>query len=225
MMILLLIIKDIINENCKNRNMMTEVSYYSPVFRVFLYIDSVKRILLYGLEETDADKTQIILDNLGIAAYIIGDDVLDEGLGKVFDAQEDFDGRHQEFSTRFMLFDGMKAEELLPVLHTLSVEGQNFDGVKIMLNETNRGWTLRRLFNETYKEHELAKRVIILQEMIQSCIGINLTDTDTKSKNEFRSSLISAFNLLTSGSYSQENVDKAIQDLSESMKGVRKLYN
>jgi hypothetical protein len=61
--------------------------------------------------------------------------------------------------------------------------------------------------------------------MIQSCIGINLTDTDTKSKNEFRSSLISAFNLLTSGSYSQENVDKAIQDLSESMKGVRKLYN
>ena len=93
----------------------------------------MKRILLYGLDEADADKTQIILDNLGIAAYIIGDDVLDEELGKVFDAQEDFDGRHQEFSTRFMLFDGMKAEELLPVLHTLAVEDQNFDGVKIML--------------------------------------------------------------------------------------------
>ena len=185
----------------------------------------MKRILLYGLDEADADKTQIILDNLGIAAYIIGDDVLDEGLGKVFDAQEDFDGRHQEFSTRFMLFDGMKAEELLPVLHTLAVEDQNFDGVKIMLNETNRGWTLRRLFNETYKEHELAKRVIILQELIHSCIGINLTDTDAKSKNDFRSSLISAFNLLTSGSYSKESVDKAIQDLSDSMKNVRKLYN
>ena len=35
MMILLLIIKDIINENCKNRNMMTEVSYYSPVLLSF----------------------------------------------------------------------------------------------------------------------------------------------------------------------------------------------
>jgi hypothetical protein len=185
----------------------------------------VKRILLYGLDEADADKTQIILDNLGIAAYIIGDDVLDEQLDKVFDAQEDFDGRHQEFSSRFMLFDGMKAEELLPVLHRLSVDGEEFDGVKIMLNETNSGWTLRRLFNETYKEHELAKRVLVLHELVQSCIGINLTDTDSKSRNEFRTSLISAFNLLTSGSYTKDGVDKAIHDLSESMKGVRKLYN
>ena len=182
-------------------------------------------MLLYGLDEADADRTQIILEQMGIAAYIIGDDVLDKPLGKVFDAQEDFDGRHQEFSTRFMLFDGMKPEELLPVLHSLSVHGQEFDGVKVMLNENNSDWTVRRLFGETYKEHELAKRVLVLQELVQSCIGINLTDTDSKARNDFRTSLISAFNLLTSGSYSKESVDKAISDLSESMKGVRKLYN
>ena len=185
----------------------------------------MKRILLYGLDEADADKTQIILEQMGIAAYIIGDDVLDEPLDKVFDAQEDFDGRHQEFSTCFMLFDGMRPEELLPVLRELSAQGQEFDGVKVMLNENNSGWTLRRLFGETRKEHELAKRILVLQEMVQSCIGINLTDTDAKARNEFRTSLIEAFNLLTSGSYDKDSVEKAISDLSASMKGVRKLYN
>ncbi len=193
-----------------------------PVFR---YNICVKRILIYGLDEDNADQTQIILENIGIAAYIIGDDVLDERVDEVFDAQEDFDGRHQEFPVSFLLFDGLEAKELLPILQELHVHGQEFDGVKIMLNATNSEWTLRKLFEETYKEHELAKKVIILQELLQSCNGINLTDTDSKAKTEFRRSLMEAFNIIKNRSYDAETIDKVIHNLTESMKGVRKLYN
>ena len=193
--------------------------------RFFRYNRTVKRILLYGLDDAAADRTQIILERIGIAAYIIGDDVLDENVDEVFNAQEDFDGRHQEFSSAFLLFDGMKPEELLPVLQELEIHGQPFDGVKIMLNQTNAGWTFRKLFEETYREHELAKKVLVLQELISSCSGINVSNADNKSKSEFRRSLVDALTVLKSGSYNEEAVDNAIHNLTESMKGVRKLYN
>ena len=185
----------------------------------------MKRILLYGLDEAEADQTQNILEGIGVAAYIIGDDVLDEELDQVFEAKEDFDGRHQEFDEQWMLFDGIRTEELIPVLQALAAQGVPFDGVKVMLNENNAGWTVRRLFEATRKEHELGKRIMVLQELLSSCSGLELSQADPKVRAEFRRSLADAMRLLRSGNYTVEAVDRAIEDLTASMKGVRKLYN
>ncbi|MBR4455451.1 MAG: DUF3783 domain-containing protein [Solobacterium sp.] len=185
----------------------------------------MKRILLYGLEEEAADRTQNVLEGIGVAAYIIGDDVLDEELDRVFDAKEDFDGRHREYDEQFLLFDGIKAEELLPVIVALDEQGIPFEGVKVMINENNAGWTVRRLFDATRKEHELGRRVIALQELVESCRGMDLSGAEPKARADFRKSLTEAVQLLKSKRYTIETVDKATENLSASTKGVRKLYN
>ena len=140
-------------------------------------------------------------------------------------AKEDFDGRHREYDEQFLLFDGIKAEELLPVIVALDEQGIPFEGVKVMINENNAGWTVRRLFDATRKEHELGRRVIALQELVESCRGIDLSGAEPKARADFRKSLTEAVQLLKSKRYTIETVDKATENLSASTKGVRKLYN
>ena len=182
-------------------------------------------MLLYGLDDHSADKTQILLEQNGIAAYIVGDDVLDQPLSALLKAEEDFDGRHQAFDCSFMVFDGIDVNELIRTLSYLREHGAEFDGVKIMRTDANSDWVLKELFTHTRREHELARKAMILQEMIASCNGINLTDADTKAKTEFKKALMEAFMLLKSGQYTDEAMDRAIRNLSSSMKGVTKLYN
>ena len=185
----------------------------------------MKKILIYGLDESEADKTQAILERIGIAAYVIGDDVLDEKVDRVFETEEDFDGRHQEFPLSYMLFDGFDLNGVVSVLDLLHRNGQNFEGVKIMRTDTNSSWKMRDLLAHTAASYEVGKKTLILDEVIRSCHGLDLSEADGKARAEFKKSLTDALKLLQSNAYNAEQIDRVTVNLVNAMKSARKLYN
>ena len=185
----------------------------------------MKKILIYGLDETEADKTQAILERIGIAAYVIGDDVLDEKVNRVFETEEDFDGRHQEFPLSYMLFDGFDLNGVMSVLDLLHRNRQDFDGVKIMRTDTNSSWKMKDLLTHTAESYEVGKKTLILDEVIRSCSGLDLSEADGKVRAEFKKSLSEALKLLQSNAYNAEQIDRVTVNLVNAMKGARKLYN
>lgn len=189
------------------------------------YNKYVRKILIYGLDEPNADKTQNILERQGIAAYVIGDDVLDQTVSSVFNAEEDFDGRHQEIQQSFMIFDGFDLNGVLSTLDLLRRMGAEFDGVKVMRTDINSNWKMKDLLKRTKESFEVSKKAIVLNEVIQSCNGIDLSGGDGKARAEFKKALTDAIKLLQSGSYVPEQVDRVTHNLTAAMKGVRKLYN
>lgn len=189
------------------------------------YNKYVRKILIYGLDEPNADKTQNILERQGIAAYVIGDDVLDQTVNSVFNAEEDFDGRHQEIQQSFMIFDGFELNGVLSTLDLLRRMGAEFDGVKVMRTDINSNWKMKDLLKRTKESFEVSKKAIVLNEVIQSCNGIDLSGGDAKARAEFKKALTDAIKLLQSGSYVPEQVDRVTHNLTAAMKGVRKLYN
>ena len=182
-------------------------------------------MLIYGLEEPEADKTQAILERHGIAAYVFGDDVLDQTVDMVFDAEEDFDGRHQEFPSSYMLFDGFELNEVTDILSLLQKNGAEFNGVKVMRNDNNVKWTMRDVLIRTAASFEASKQALELSELIRSCNGLDLSSADGKIRIELRKNLSEAVKLLRSGTYTAEQVETAKDNLSNSMKGARKLYS
>ena len=198
---------------------------YDQNGRYFGYNGRVKKILIYGLDETEADKTQAILERIGIAAYVIGDDVLDEKVNRVFETEEDFDGRHQEFPLSYMLFDGFDLNGVMSVLDLLHRNRQDFDGVKIMRTDTNSSWKMKDLLTHTAESYEVGKKTLILDEVIRSCSGLDLSEADGKVRAEFKKSLSEALKLLQSNAYNAEQIDRVTVNLVNAMKGARKLYN
>jgi len=190
-----------------------------------LYNSGVKKLMIYGLDEPLLSRAEAIADELGIMTSIIGDDVLEEKLGSLMEKQEDFPARHCEFDLPYLIADGMTVKDLVEYLTVLRKSGCEFEGIKIMRTETNQDWTIRRLFEHTREEHEAAKKAVILDEMIRSCNGIDLSSVEQPAQNLLKERLLKAYMLLKSGKFSNEEVTKAIEDLSESLKGVRKLYN
>ena len=185
----------------------------------------VKKILIYGLDEPIADKTQNILERQGIAAYVFGDDVLDQTVDSVFSAEEDFDGRHQAIPQSFMIFDGFDLNGVLSTLDILRRMHAEFEGVKVMRTELNSNWKMKDLLNRTSDSFEVSKKAIVLNELIQSCNGIDLSDGDAKARTDFKKALADAIKMLQSGSYTCEQIDRITVNLTNAMKGVRKLYN
>lgn len=202
--------------------MTGQISQRSTLIR---YNRNVKKILIYGLDEPNADKTQNILERQGIAAYVIGDDVLDQTVSSVFNVEEDFDGRHQAIQQSFMIFDGFDLNGVLSTLDLLRRMNADFDGVKVMRTDVNSNWTMKKLLERTNESYEASKKAIVLNEVIQSCNGMDLSDGDVKARTEFKKALADAIKLLQSGKYLPEQVDRATHNLTNAMKGVRKLYN
>ena len=146
----------------------------------------MKNVLLYGLSDYEADRIQQIFETHGVAAYIVGDDVLDRKVGELFDISEDFDGRHVEFDRAFMIVEHLKSEELRALLKELAESDAAFHGAILFATEKNRTYSLRQLFHMCDKELEYSLKRIRLQQLIESCNGVNITDLPPSEKAEFK---------------------------------------
>ena len=167
-----------------------------------------------------------MLEQKEIAAYIIGDDVLDQPLSVLFEAGEDFDGRHQEFPDAYMICDGITVNELVDLILFLEVNHAPFNGIKVVRNAENANAKLKDVFTQSRRAHVLTERAMELGDLISSCSGINIADeVNSKNIQEFKRCLLDAFMTLKSGNYSEEQIEKVTVNLRESLKGVEKLYN
>lgn len=186
----------------------------------------MKRILLYGLDEETANKARELLLPQNISIHIIGDDVLDEKLSEVIEANSDFDGRHQEFEGDYLIFDGIELKEMVRLIIIMSQAGISLPGVKISRTETNSGWTIRRLFKETLKEHRYTLKLVELRQILMDCNSLDLSSLDSRTQKEFSKAAMEAYVAIkANGRASMDQVDHAYEGLIKCLERIPKLYN
>ncbi|MBQ9047095.1 MAG: DUF3783 domain-containing protein [Solobacterium sp.] len=185
----------------------------------------MKKILLYGFDDLEADRFQNAAESAGLAMYVIGDTALDMTVSRLFEIDDDLDAVHSAYDDHYMLFQGFELPELIQVGKDLASAGAPFDGIRIMRTDENENWTLRRLLEEAASEHHLSRKVMILQELIRSCGGVDVKAMDEQQQREFRDALTDAFRLLQSGEFTGREIDEAIRRLSEELKSTRRLLS
>jgi len=185
----------------------------------------MKKILIYGLDETTADLYQNIATGHDIAMVIVGDTALDVKVNKLFEITDDLDTYATAFPDSYMIMQEIEVNELLTLLRQFRDAGREFEGIKVMRTGTNEGWTLRALLTEAAREQKLTQKVLVLQELIKSCNSLDLSEMEPKARQSFREAIMEGFVLLQQGKYEEQELDRTIQVLTEGLRQARKLYN
>ncbi len=185
----------------------------------------MKKILLYGLNDETADQYQTLAANNSIAMYIINDSMLDTSVEKLFEINDDLDNQHADFENAYMVLQEIEVNELVLLLKQMDSIGKPFEGIKIMRTESNRQWSMRELFIQAEKEYNVTKKAMVLQELIRSCNGLDVSELDPHQRNEFKDGIMNGYMLLKSGEYDEDALNAAIAVLSENLKNCRRLYN
>lgn len=185
----------------------------------------MEKILLYGLSDESADRIQDALAEIGIPVYVIGDDGLTETVAELFELEDDLDTRAEAFDGEYMIMQDIDTRRLYEVLNLIEKDGYEFDGIKIMRTDVNENWTLKRLLTETAEEHRLHKKALILREVLAACNSLDLSGMPDDEKEKFKQNIMDAFMVLYSGSYTENELDKYISGITESLKKTRKIYN
>jgi hypothetical protein len=185
----------------------------------------MKKILLYGVPEPQADRYQNIAANEDIAMYTIGDEELDQTIEKLFETQDDLNNKADAFASPYMLMQEIEVPELLKLVRLFKQNDLEFEGIKVMKTPTNSSWTLRALLEEAQRENEVARKTVVLRELIKSCNGLDLSKMEAKEQHAFKETLMNAYLLLQSGQYTGEALDEAIGALTQALRSCRKLYN
>ena len=83
-----------------------------------------------------------------------------------------------------------------------------------METETNKTWLLEEVMKETESEHQVMKKVFVLQEVMKSCNEMDLSNAS----EELRMALMNGYLLLQSGEISLDSVNKAIEKIMTALK-------
>jgi len=184
-----------------------------------------KKVFLYGLQREDAERIRSVLADHDIAAFILGDEALDETVADVFEMNDDIGDVHEAFDREYMIFQDIDLNELVRLMAEIEASGEEFEGVKVMRTENNEHWTMRYLLEQTAKEHDTARKAIVLDQLIRSCNNLDLTSLTSEEQKEFKASLLEAFMVLKSGTYTYETVTAAAENLAAWLRKISKLYN
>ena len=186
----------------------------------------MKKMLLYGFPDGKADRIQNAAAELGIPVYIVGDQALDEPLDELFDNDDDLETAALEFQDEYMIMQDVTIEDLMELIEAMKKEEVHDGGIiKAMKTDTNKIWSLRRLLKETKAEHDTARKSLVLVEMLRSCSNLDLSLMPKAEQEAFRRSLMDAFTLLDSGSYTETDVDECLKKVSDGLKKAHKLYS
>ena len=91
----------------------------------------MKKILLYGISEIDADLYQNIAIVYDVAMYILSDTCMPMLLRDLFELNDDLDNMHAEAEGEYMLMDGVSSEDLIRLLKAFEEAGRPFDGTVV----------------------------------------------------------------------------------------------
>lgn len=185
----------------------------------------MKKILLYGLSEKENHTARNMAQSAGVPAYVIGDEVLDEKVGDVLKIQEDLNPIHEEIEEEFLLADGFQVSDFLALLKNERTAQALQNVIKVIVSEENMEWSVRSLFARAGQQAVINRKAAVLQGMIQACNGLDVSGMDAQSQGLLRERLRKSVLLLRSGNYDAEKLDQAAKELSESLKGTRRLYS
>lgn len=189
------------------------------------YNNDMKKILLYGMNEQDADLYQTIGINYDAAMYIINDSCMDKTIAELFELNDDLDSMHAEFDGEYMLLDGITSDDLIDLMKAFAAGGRPFDGVIAVRTRVNEQWTLARLLEEIRREHAVMDKLQELDELLQDCNGIDLSAMDAADGNALKQALLEGYLLLKDDNQDPSEVDEAISRLKEAMKPAVKIVH
>ena len=185
----------------------------------------MKKILLYGISEIDADLYQNIAIVYDVAMYILSDTCMPMLLRDLFELNDDLDNMHAEAEGEYMLMDGVSSEDLIRLLKAFEEAGRPFDGTVVVRTRVNENWTLARLLDEVRKEHDLMEKLNELDELLQDCNGIDLSAMDASDSTELKAALLEGYLLLKDDQQEVLEVDEAIRRLRKAMEPAVKIVH
>ena len=185
----------------------------------------MKKILLYGLSEPDADLYQTAAVGFDIAMYIINDSCMGRKVGELFELNDDLDSMHAAVDGEYMLMDGIDSETLLKLLKAFEDTGRPYEGSVAVRTRVNENWTLARLLEEIRKEQELIDKLHELDDLLQDCNGIDLSAMELSDSNDLKQALLEGYLLLKDEEQDIQEVDKAISRLRKAMEPAVKIVH
>lgn len=174
----------------------------------------MKKLLFYNVDPASLQVYRSIAKTYGVEVFVIGDENLDMKLKSVFGIEEDQIGYHEEFTSSYMLIDGIDQQTLINIIQAFKGANFAFDGIKVMHTPINETWTMREMMEETKREHAVAKRVVILQEMLKACNDVDMSVLNEDVKEEFKKAVVEVYMLLQSGEFEEEETKHAINRMS-----------
>lgn len=185
----------------------------------------MKKILLYGLSDMEADRFQNKAEEMGLAMYVIGDDALEMKINDALAIEDDLDGRHEEFEDEYMLFHEFELKDIISTLKAFEKAGLAFSGVNVMRTDLNESWTLRKLMKAAAKEHHISKKAIQLQAVLRACNGTDTSDMEESQRREFKASIKKGLELLNSRKLLDGEADEVMEDLRFYLQKTKRLLN
>ena len=178
---------------------------------------SMKKVLLYGIDEAGADLYQTIAIGHDIAMYIINDSCLERNVGDLFLLNDDLDSMHAAFAGEYMLIDGLSSDDLLGLLKAFAEEGRPFPGIVVTRTKVNENWTLAVLLEEVGRESVLMSRLKELDELMEDCNSIDFAAMDAKDSMELKQALLESYLLMKDDQHDLAETEEAIRKLRKAM--------
>ncbi len=178
---------------------------------------SMKKILLYGMNEADADLYQTIAIGYDIAMYIINDSCLSRSVGDLFQLNDDLESIHEAYAGEYMLMDGLSSDDLLELLKAFAEGGRPFPGVIVTRTKVNETWTLALLLEEVAKESTLMSRLKELDELMEDCNSVDFAAMDPKDSMELKQVLLESYLLFKDEHHDLAETEEMVRKLRKAM--------
>lgn len=184
----------------------------------------MRKILLYGVSEKTLQAIQMTGQIWNIQVIRITDGQLNDTLAGLFASETDYSGTCDAFADEYMLIQDMSREELIGLVRALKKQGTEFEGIKVMRTPSNENWKLEDLFRETAEEHQVVKKVRLLQQILQSCGTLDLSQYPGEGQ-DLKEAVRNAYAFLQAGQFSLQETEEQIQTLMEKLKNTGRLMH
>ena len=180
----------------------------------------MSKLLLYIHEENVFELLNKVAEENNYEVLRIDDTYLKYKLGDLFLETNNMNKTYS-YKEDYMFMKGISKEDLIAYLKRLDELGLEFEGIKVMETETNKTWLLEEVMKETESEHQVMKKVFVLQEVMKSCNEMDLSNAS----EELRMALMNGYLLLQSGEISLDSVNNAIEKIMTSLKEEKRTNN
>lgn len=173
-----------------------------------------KEIYCYNIDDLDRHILENSCSKMQIKVSLLDDGMLQrrvEDLLQDKDLISNQDSTH--FDTSFMLMNNITDEELKTILAQGEQAKWDYHPIKMMVTEHNREWTLKELFAEVSREHQLFAKAEVLSGLIRQADKADRSSWDAERLQHCNEVLMSSYVLLKSGDFEEARLDQAIESL------------
>lgn len=170
----------------------------------------MRKIVFYNIQLDKLNAYKTVLNQFEVDYKTINDGDLDLTLNEIF-SKHDYDFKEPNGDFEVMFFKNMDNQILIDLLKQMN-DVVKYNGLKVSYTNHNQDWNVRNLIAEVKREHELFKKLEILNEKLSI---INSTVIKPQDKQD----ILNAFLLVKGRVEDASEVDKAIIKMDRIING------